>query len=831
MEALKRSKSGYAVFIRSGNPVRVLQGKQPNSVMHGLFSKLRISRPRINVMRASMLTLLSGLAYGAALPAHAQLAPDQTAAGTNRPLKLAPDSPFRDPDIIYLEADELINDEAENVLTAIGEVEGRYQDRTLRANRVDYNLETGLVLASGEVVLIDATGDVQYADKLELSDELQAGTAANFTARLATGATTSARFVTRSEEGEFELFNVAYTACEICENSEGDNERPTWRLRARRVKQDEESRTIRYNHAVLELFGLPVFYTPYLAHPDPSQDRASGLLIPTIGLSGTRGASVVLPYYWAIDDYTEATITPHIYSKVNPLLELEGRRKFATGEINLSTSFTYSTLFDRNGDSLDDPARFINPNDAEDGAEFANHFFLDGYFKPSDVWSYGYTVMLQTDDNYLTRYGLPTSFKTNGLVENEPRRNTTQAFIAGQGDNYRVSALAIGFQDLRTRYNEDPASGLISISRDDDDILPIIAPMFQGEYVVNDPALNGRLRVFADAAYLTRQNGNDYGRATAGANYSKNFVLPMGLEAKPFAWGRVDNYDVESLSGTNINFSRTIGQAGLDLRYPFIRRGENVDVIIEPRALLTESFGDSKLDQFFDPVDGSFVLEDGLSPDLDTALLFEPNKADGYDFFEEGRRLDVGARIAARWTMNGRDSEAAIFAGRSFSDSTENRFGIGSGLSGDNSDYVAQLELDLGGFLKSNSWLRYDADRDTFSRIDSTLSARTKFVDLSARYYQLNTPTVALLTTTPQEEISGSVTIRPFGGWSLGYRAARDLDTGVTRSQRATLGYRDDCTLVEIYFESRDFNTDIIRNDNSVGIRLTLATLGGFGSN
>ena len=302
-------------------------------------------------------TVLSGMLVSVSTPALAQLAPDQTAAGTNRPLKLAPDSPFRDPDIIYLEADELINDEAENVLTAIGEVEGRYQDRTLRANRVDYNLETGQVLASGDVVLIDATGDVQYADKLELSDELQAGTAANFTARLATGATTAARFVTRSEEGEFELFNVTYTACEICENSEGEKDRPTWRLRARRVKQDEASRTIRYNDAVLELFGIPVFYTPYLAHPDPSQDRASGLLIPTIGLSGARGASVVLPYFWAMDDYTDVTITPRIFSKVNPLLEIEGKRKFATGELNLSTSFTYSTLFGRNGDSLDDPTR------------------------------------------------------------------------------------------------------------------------------------------------------------------------------------------------------------------------------------------------------------------------------------------------------------------------------------------------------------------------------------------------------------------------------------------------------------------------------------------
>ena len=41
-------------------------------------------------------------------PATAQFT--QNAAGSDRALTLKEDSPFRDPDIIYLEADELIND-------------------------------------------------------------------------------------------------------------------------------------------------------------------------------------------------------------------------------------------------------------------------------------------------------------------------------------------------------------------------------------------------------------------------------------------------------------------------------------------------------------------------------------------------------------------------------------------------------------------------------------------------------------------------------------------------------------------------------------------------
>ena len=151
---------------------------------------------------------------GLSAPAYAQFGQTETA---DQDLKLAADSPFRDPDIIYLEADVLTNDEETQILTAQGEVEGRYQDKTLRADRVVYHLDTGQVFAEGNVVLLQPDGSSQYADKIELSNELEAGTATDFVARLPNGGVTAARFVARGKDGEIELYNAYYTACEICE--------------------------------------------------------------------------------------------------------------------------------------------------------------------------------------------------------------------------------------------------------------------------------------------------------------------------------------------------------------------------------------------------------------------------------------------------------------------------------------------------------------------------------------------------------------------------------------------------------------------------------------
>ena len=113
-----------------------------------------------------LLTALSTvcLSYaGLASPAYAQFTQSPQ---SDQDLQLATNSPFRDPDIIYLEADTLTNDEAAQILTAEGSVEGRYQDKTLRADKVVYNLTSGQVIAEGNVVLVQPHAPTGVATSL-----------------------------------------------------------------------------------------------------------------------------------------------------------------------------------------------------------------------------------------------------------------------------------------------------------------------------------------------------------------------------------------------------------------------------------------------------------------------------------------------------------------------------------------------------------------------------------------------------------------------------------------------------------------------------------------
>ena len=767
-------------------------------------------------------------------------APHSAAQTSDPDLNLAADSPFRDPDIIYLEADTLVNDEATQRLTASGQVEGRYEDKTLRADNVVYNLETGQVIASGNVVLVQGDGSSQYADKLELSNELEAGTATDFVARTPEGGLTAARFVARSEDGEVELYNAYYTACEVCE----EKPNPSWRIKARQVTQDSESRTVQYRDATLELFGLPVFYSPYLAHPDPSAERASGILAPFIGFSESTGLNARVPYYWAIDEHTEATITPRLYSKVNPLLGIDVARQFHTGRIEASGSFTYGSIFDNDGDAFDDASAFLDPDNAPVGKEFRGHLNAKGLFTPTDFWTYGFGLQLTSDDNYLTRYSLSEERETQGLYEGESRRNTSQAFIVGLDDNTRLTASSVAFQDRRDRITEVGDNQFV-FTQTDDGALPVIAPRLEAEHYLTDPVLNGRIKASGNLTVLTRDTGSDYTRATAGLDYGKSWIAPGGIEVKPFANIRADYYDIEpdedELPGSESNsFDRTLGQVGVDIRYPFIKAGEDVTWVVEPRVQVTQSFGDAKLDEFTDSGATNLIFtEDAGNADLTAALLWQSNKSSGFDFWQEGTRIDVGGSVSADW---GKNSSANLFVGQSFSSggdgqaidglSSENGgFLLGSGLEGDQSDIVGEASLNLGRTFRTQTRLRYNEDTDSLTRIDSSARLRTKWVEGSARYFRLNSASSQLVNTldAPPEEITGTVRFNATKNWSTSYSVTRDLDLDTTRRQSFGLQYKDECTLIELLYTERRFDNDAIRDNSGIGIRVSFLTLGEFG--
>jgi Organic solvent tolerance protein OstA len=129
----------------------------------------------------------------------------------------------------------------------------------------------------------------------------------------------------RKKDGNSNL----YTPCENIEKtSKTIQERcPDWSISSTKTLHDKNEKMIYHNNAVIRIRNVPVFYTPYFSHPDPSVKRKSGFLPPSIKNFTDLGRTIKTPYFWVINENKDLTFSPIYYFEENPIFLTEYRQK------------------------------------------------------------------------------------------------------------------------------------------------------------------------------------------------------------------------------------------------------------------------------------------------------------------------------------------------------------------------------------------------------------------------------------------------------------------------------------------------------------------------
>ena len=168
-------------------------------------------------------------------------------------------------------ADTLTHDRALGIVTATGNVEVTQKDRTLLADTISYNERENIVSASGHVTLMEPSGDVLFAEFMELTGDFMDGIIRGLRIRLSDNARIAASGARRSAGLRTEKRNAVYSPCDKCASDPG--EPPLWQIKAARIVHDQEEQIIEYTDAWMEIAGIPVVYTPYCSPPDPPVKR------------------------------------------------------------------------------------------------------------------------------------------------------------------------------------------------------------------------------------------------------------------------------------------------------------------------------------------------------------------------------------------------------------------------------------------------------------------------------------------------------------------------------------------------------------------------------
>ena len=115
---------------------------------------------------------------------------------------------------------------------------------------------------------------------------------------------------------------------------------PPWTIQASKMLHDSKKKTIYYDNALIKVYDLPIFYFPKISHPDPTVDRRSGFLTPSISDTKNLGLGISIPYFWALNDDKNFTITNNLYFSENPLFLGEYHQAFKNSKFILDFGFT-----------------------------------------------------------------------------------------------------------------------------------------------------------------------------------------------------------------------------------------------------------------------------------------------------------------------------------------------------------------------------------------------------------------------------------------------------------------------------------------------------------
>ncbi|WP_125257398.1 LPS-assembly protein LptD [Brevundimonas fluminis] len=747
---------------------------------------------------------------------------------------------------LYLDAAEVarIGDRLEASREQGDRLYARFQDHALRTRRLTYDLATGIATADGEVELTAPDGSTVFADYLELTDGAQTGVAVNFATRLEDGSSLMAATAVRRSETVNELNYAIFTPCPICDE-DGPKE-PTVSIQAQRVIQDENLRAVLYRNAVFKVKGVPVLYLPFFAHPDPTVERASGFLVPEIGFDQERGLSWEQPYLIVVSPSEDWLISPQFNSEVEPLLNLQWRRRFADGTVVARGGYTYARNFgdfDADDDGVDDVPQPLD-------REHRSYLLAHGTFDPTGPWRWGFTAERTSDKTLFDRYDVRDPYADNGLYHGDERRLISQVYAERQTKRSYLSFGAFAIQSLRVVQFNDTAPGLNVF--ESDGALPVAAPIVEGRWEPDGPVFGGRLRLTGSAVALYREEfagapvlrpevlpvgpaptqGVDGRRVTGRAEWRRTMISPAGVRWAPFVDGRVDLYSISDLPAPGLEAEQTVTRgrftAGLDVSWPLIRPlSGGADLVLEPMGQISAST-DADLDPRV-PNEDSQVL------DLDETSLFRIDRFPGLDLYEGGLRLTGGARATLRWD-EGR--EASLFVGRSWRSDAEPGLLTASadmpsvlydatGLADETSDWVVQGTFEPHDGVRA--WGR--------ATIDGSGEVRRAEAAVEGRWGRRNAGSLIYVMddSNPVEGplnrnyafVESSVQQFIVDDWGVVGRGVYDLDRDLFVRSEVGLLFDDDCVRFEIGYR-RD-NTRVRPSGASEGayVRLTLATFGG----
>ena len=230
------------------------------------------------------------------------------------------------------------------------------------------------------------------------------------------------------ENGNSKFNKTVYTSCKKREGC------PPWLIQAEEVTHNKKNKLVNYKNAILKFYDIPVLYFPKFYHPDPTVERQSGFLTPNIDANNSN-SFISLPYFFAISDNSDFTLSPRFY---------DNQKSIYQGEYRLEKEKS-SHIMDA---SIKNNKTFVNEGGSTQTHIFSNSKIITN-FEYFDFSQVNVKIQNTSNKNYLKSYNIKSP-----IIDSTSTLNSRFEFEGYSGDlDFSVSTEV--YEDLSKENDSD----------------------------------------------------------------------------------------------------------------------------------------------------------------------------------------------------------------------------------------------------------------------------------------------------------------------------------------------------------------------------------------
>ena len=552
---------------------------------------------------------------------------------------------------------------------------------------------------------------------------------------------------------------------------------PPWTLQASKMTHEKKNKTIYYNNAVIKIYDFPIFYLPYLSHPDPTVSRRSGFLPPSFSDSKNLGSNLSIPYFWAISEDKNFTISNNLFYDQHPLFIGEYNQAFKNS--NFLTDFGFTEGYKKTSAS----------KKAGDKSHFFTKFSKNFKGKFNSDNSFNFVTQYVSNNKYLKLYKIKSNLVdyNKDTLENEINFNHTK-------DDLFFGFKASLYETLNDSY--------------DDKYEYIFPEVTIDKNIFTDDKFGG-----LDLQTNLKVHNYDTNKLTSflvnNLNWESNDII-INSSIKNKLLGKLKNINYEA---KNIDLfkkettNELYGAIGLLSEINFQKENNNSIHALTPKLLLR-----------FSP--GSMRKEENGSR-LTVTNAFNLERLENNTNFETGNTATMGFD----YSIKNNDIEKFNFSVAQIINDKENKkLHDKSSLNEKLSDLVGESNFKLNENIKFGYQFALDQNYQEVNYSDFSSKIELENLNIDFNYIEENKH------IGNQEYFKSKVTYNNSNKSLISFETKRNLITDSAEFYDLSYEYINDCLRAGLVYRREFYNDSELKADNSLMFNITLIPFGNINS-